>query len=299
VKNVLEGRLTVSRGNARLPAMEPQRPLQPTGSLEDVVYVDDAGRPQDHAAEADLHKKALPALAVIAHIPGPFRVDSPEMHAELRRELEVRSGERAIGIYGHAETTAGQVELLGHSYTIERARANFDGDTDPEIDVRLTREVSSATVVISVHGTAGEPKLELSSEPPVYDASQVLGIIVSGDPDNPHLDTSTLDRRLAGAVGGMLVSKIKGLLPGLPVDVIKVDTSTGGADGTRIEVGKYIRQNVYVSYVHHFGATMNNVHRTNSHEVSFEYRFRKHLVIGVRYGDAGIGKVDVAWSLRY
>ena len=293
----LVGSATLSKGKARLPGLETRRQLQPTGPLEDVVYVDEP--------EASARKPLPLAVQVVAHIPGPFHVDSPEMHAELRGELELRTTDDKLGLYGHAETTAGHFELLGREYEIERARASFDGDVDPVIDVRLTRAMPDTTVIISVHGTASAPQLDLTSDPPVYDPSQVLGLIVSGDPNNTRLDTLGLDRQLVGAISGAVVDKIKAqILPGLPVDVIQVDTSGGddtfgGLRSARIEVGKYIRHNIYVSYTHQLGTTVTDIHRSNAHELNFEYRIKRHLVVGVRYGDAGIGAVDVAWTLRY
>ena len=302
--NRIEGTLTVSEGRMQLPPLQKQRQLQSTSPLDDVVYVDVPAQARADAAEPERHLPPL-ALQVVAHIPGPFRIDSPEMHAELRGELELRTADGELGVYGHAETTTGHFELLGREYDIERARASFDGDIDPVVDVRLTRAMSDTTVIISVHGTATSPTLELASDPPVYNASQVLGIIVSGDPDSPRIDSSAIDRQLAGAISEVLVSKLKArLMPNLPLDIIKLHTTAsddafGVPSAARLEVGKYIRHNIYVSYSHHFGATMSDVHRSNANEVNFEYRIKRHAILGVRYGDAGIGAVDFAWTLRY
>ena len=250
--------------------------------------------PRRRRPKQPAERAAPPALQVIAHIPGPFQIDSPELHAQLRGELELRTTDGKLGIFGHAETTTGRFELLGREYEIDRARASFDGDVDPVVDIRVTRVMADTTLVISVHGTARDPKLELSSDPPVYNSSQVLGLIVSGDPDDTRVDTATLDRQVVGALSGVLAAKLQGqLLSGLPLDVIRIEPTSG------IEVGKYIRHNIYVSYVHHFGATMSDVHRTNAHEASFELRLRRGLMLGVRYGDAGIGAIDFAWTFRY
>ena len=292
----LEGAVTVTEGKAHLPSLTSRRALQPTGALEDVVYVDEPEPTARVSQPPDLH--------VLAHIPGPFRVDAPELHAELSGELDVRTDGGRLGVYGHAETASGQLELLGRAYDIERARVTFDGGIDPTVDVRLTRAMSSATVVIAVHGTAKSPTLELTSDPPVYSQSQVLGLIVSGDPDNARVDSPSTDQQLVGAVSGALVSQLTGqIVSRLPLDVIKVEpgagASLGGLGGARLEVGKYLRENIYVSYSHQFGATMTDIHHSNAHELSIEYRIRRHLVLGVRYGDAGIGAIDLAWTLRY
>jgi autotransporter translocation and assembly factor TamB len=296
-----KGAVTVSPAKARLPTSE-ARKLQPTGPIEDVVYVDAPEPPQ----RAPKERGELPvAMDVIAHIPGPFKIESEEMSAELTGELELRTDEGKLGVYGHAETTTGRFTLLGRQYEIERVRASFNGDLDPVVDVRLTRAVADAKLIISVHGTLSAPQLELTSDPPLYDSSQVLGLIMSGDPGNTRVDRPAVDRQLAGAISGVLVGKLKGwLVPGLPIDVIKVDPATGdetlgGRGGTRIELGKFIRDNIYVSYTYQFGATMSDIHRANSHQVDFEYRPRRHFVLGLRYGDASIGAIDISWTLRY
>jgi autotransporter translocation and assembly factor TamB len=300
--NRIEGTLSVAQGQAHLPALAKPKVLEPTGPLEDVVFVD---VPVPDAASASEHPQAPLAVQVLAYIPGPFKVDSPEMHAELRGELEIRTVDGQLGVFGHVETTSGQFELLGREYEIERVRVSFHGDLDPEVDVRLTRVLSDTTVIVSVHGTYTAPRLELTSDPPIYNTSQVLGTIVSGNPDNQRLDTTAIDQQLTSAISGALVSKIKGqLVPGLPVDVITVDTTAseqtfGALRGARLEVGTYVRHNIYVSYVQHFGATVTDLHRTNSYEANIEYQLKRHFVIGVRYGDAGIGGVDFAWTLRY
>jgi translocation and assembly module TamB len=304
--DIIEGTVTVTNGRARLPTLEAQKQLQPTGPLEDVVYVE-LPASQEAGAAAIAQRAAMPPLAfnVIAYVPGPFRIDSKEMHAELKGELEVRGVDGALRIYGHGETTTGRFEVLGRQYEIDHARASFNGSTDPVIDVRLTRAVADTKVIISVHGTASAPQLELASDPPLYNSSQVLGIILSGDPDEQRVDTPSIDRQLAGAISGAVVSKIKGqIVPGLPIDVIKVDTTAGeeGAGrlgGARIEIGHYLRKNIYVSYVHHLGTTMTDLHRTNTHEAKFDYRLGRHFAVGVRYGDASIGAIDVSWTLRY
>jgi autotransporter translocation and assembly factor TamB len=305
VDHTLEGSLTVTQGSLRLPRLERAKDLQPTGPLEDVVFVDAQARRQQ-AKAAPEEGEGLPLEAqVLAHIPGPFKVESPELHADLRGDLDVRIHAGEPRIYGHVEARGGRIELLGRQYEIDRARANFDGSTDPVIDVRLTRALSNATVAIQVHGTAKKPKLELSSDPPIYDSSQIIGIIVSGDPENQRIDSRSMDQRLVGAVSGVLVSKIKEqIAPGLPIDVLRLETGAdsetfGGLGNARLEVGHYIRENLYVSYVHRFGTTVSDLHRANAHEANVEYRFRQKFVVGMRYGDAGIGALDVSWTLRY
>jgi autotransporter translocation and assembly factor TamB len=303
----LRGTVTLSQGTANLPRLSAGRTLQSTGPLEDVVFVDAAALRQQRARERVRQGAAPEQARVVAHIPGPFKVRSREMNADLQGEFDLLIVGGVLELYGHAETTSGTIELLNRRYQIDHARASFDGsvDPDPAIDVRLTRELADATLVIEVHGTAKKPELVLASDPPIYDSSQIIGIIVSGDPGNQKIDARSTDQQVVGAISGLLVNKIKDqVAPGLPIDVIKVDPGAdilgpAGAVGTRLEVGKYITDNIYVSYVHQFGTTMSGLHRVNANEANVEYRFRGRFATNIRYGDAGVGFIDFSWTLRY
>ena len=201
--------------------------------------------------------------------------------------------------------SGGWLELHGRRYSIERARVGFGGEAepDPELDVRLTRELAETRLIIEVHGTAKKPQLTLTSDPPIYDQAQVIAAILSGDPATQRVDDRSMDQKVTGAISGLLVGKIKDqIAPNLPIDVIKVDTGTEGATGladTRVEVGKYITDSVYVSYVHQFGATFVGTQRINSNEANLEWRFKKRYELETAFGDAALGRVNLYWTIRY
>jgi translocation and assembly module TamB len=104
-----------------------------------------------------------------------------------------------------------------------------------------------------------------------------------------------------GAVSSLVVNKLKEqVLPGLPIDVIRFDSggSAGGLAASRLEVGKYLTDNIYVSYVHQFGEPA-GLRRVNSNEAQLDYRFAHHYEIDTVYGDAGVGAADLYWTIRY
>jgi len=102
-----------------------------------------------------------------------------------------------------------------------------------------------------------------------------------------------------GAISGVLVNQIKNqIAPGLPVDVIRVDNNDSTSGTSRLEVGKYITESVYLSYVHQFGAPT-GIHPVNSNEAQLQYRFKRHYQLETKFGDAGVGAVNFYWSLRY
>jgi translocation and assembly module TamB len=284
----------------RLPKLARGRKLQSTAPLADVVFTDRAARRRRAARERAMREDATPLADVVAHIPGPFRIRSPELGTDLNGDLEIKLIGSVLRLYGSVETTWGRIDLLGRPYQIERAAASFDGQPspDPALDVKLTRQLAEATVIIEVHGTAHKPQLVLASDPPIYDQSQIVGIIISGDPGDPRISDRSTDQKIVGAISGILVSKIKDqIAPGLPIDVIKIDEPSGFGT-TRVEIGKYLRDDVYVSYVHQFGQP-NGLRRINSNQAQIDWRFKRHYSIDTMYGDAGVGAADFTWSYRF
>lgn len=299
----MTGTVTLDKGTASLPKLAGGKKLQATGPLPDVKFVDLRAR---HAEAERKEAEHAPATAqILVHIPGPFHVRSKELSADLKGELDIMISGPVARLTGQVESLGGWMELLGRRYNLDKVRIGFGGEPepDPELDIRLTRELSETTIVIEVHGTAGKPQLVLASDPPIYDQSEVIAAILSGDPANQRVDDRSLDQKVTGAVSSLLVGKIKDqIAPNLPIDVIKVNTGTEGATGladTRIEVGKYITDTVYVSYVHQFGSTLVGTQRVNSNEADVDWRFKKHYDLETAFGDAAVGRVNLYWTLRY
>ena len=299
---MVAGVVTVKDGTAHLPKLG-GRKLQPTGPLADVVFVDAAARRARAARRRALAGQEPVRAHITAHIPGPFKVRSEELRTDLHGNLEIDLIGALARITGQIESSWGTVDLLGRPYKLERARIGFSdrAPPDPNLDIRLTRAISEATIIIEVHGTALKPKLALASDPPIYDQSQLVGIIVSGDPGSSRLSDHSLDQKVLGAVSSLVVNKLKEqVLPGLPIDVIRFDSggSAGGLAASRLEVGKYLTDNIYVSYVHQFGEPA-GLRRVNSNEAQLDYRFAHHYEIDTVYGDAGVGAADLYWTIRY
>jgi autotransporter translocation and assembly factor TamB len=107
---------------------------------------------------------------------------------------------------------------------------------------------------------------------------------------------------VTGVVSGLIIGKVKdAIAPRLPIDVIKLDVGGqdyAGVTQTRVEVGKYIADNVYLSYVHQFGSS-SGLKRVNSNEAHVEYRFLRRYELGTVFGDAGVGSIDFYWTYRY
>jgi autotransporter translocation and assembly factor TamB len=211
---------------------------------------------------------------------------------------------------GSIEAMRGSIRIEDAPYDVAVARASFDGDADPDpaIDVHLTREIEGAQLRIDVTGTARHPELAVSCDPPIYDQTQLLVMVVGGtsapsDSADKSTDaTSEYTNKAVGAVSGLLVSQLKQRFGHyLPIDVLRFDVGLQGSERNaevRLEVGKYWLSNLYTSLTYQYGSQSAR-RRTNQYEAHIEYSFLRHFNLAGTFGEAAVGAVDLYWKLRF
>ena len=196
----------------------------------------------------------------------------------------------------------GRINITGQRFDFEPSRIAFDGGTNPNLQIRITHQYPESLVAVEIRGTPEKPQLKLSSDPPIYDQAQIVSLVLTGQPGGAPSAGDTFDptAAIATAVLGKLADKIA---PELGLDVLRVETvkeetkeaATPGDSDTRIEVGKYISDRVYLSYAHLFGGSETQ----NRNEAHVEYRITRRWLLETVFGDAGVGGVDALWTYRY
>lgn len=317
---VLRTLATITDATVNLPQITAaaSKNLQPTKPLDDVVFVDgralreEAQRVKEQAQRDsakqqrdDQDASKYPTAAVLQiEVPGPLQLRGKEINADAEASISVELRGPLAVVSGSARTLGGRVELLGKRYELDRALVRLDGaiPPNPDLSVQVSRRLRDASIIIEISGKALKPRITFRSDPPIYSESQVIAILVSGsDPSQAGGATRSLDQKVVGAVSGLLVNQLKDQIASqLPLDVLKVDLGGEGYgyNQTRVEVGKYLLDNLYVSYVHQFGA-QNGTLRTNANEVRMEYRFLRDFVLNTIFGDAGVGAIDLYWTRRF
>jgi autotransporter translocation and assembly factor TamB len=300
--------IDLKSGAARVPKIDLGREasLQPIGPLEDVRFAgEDAPAPATTATTTSAPVRAR----VIARLLGPFAIHSTARDGQLgidlalKGKLDLDLDGKSARINGAIEADGGEATLFSRPFAIERARVVFDGKPvpDPTVDLRITRDVGEATVVVQATGSLRKPKVEWFAEPAQWSREQVERIIVSGDPAGGGDDDA--DRRAVGDLSSVIGTALKGAVaPHLALfDVLRVNGSVDDANGgeqSGLEIGKYITDHLYFSFVHQF-VTLTGTRRANSNQAQLELRFLKRFLIEGMFGDASVGAVDLFWSKRY
>src|SRR5262249_31083329 len=298
----------IASGQVELPAVTTgNRKLQPLGPLADVTFVDAAGRARAaRARERARQRQKIPvagpghALDASVSVPERLHVRGTDVDTQVVGNLSVHvepDGESSAN--GQLDARGGVVEVFGQRFDIDRARFVWNEDPlgNPQIDVRITRPLADATVIVELHGGARAPDITLASDPPVYDQAQLVSMVLSGE-------TSSGATSPAGTLSAVLVGQITNqLTPGLPVDVLRVEQaqqpiapgSLSNVTETRVEIGKRLTNRIVLSYVHLFGAPEN----ANQNEAHVEYQISRRWLLQTSFGDAGVGGADVFWTYRY
>jgi translocation and assembly module TamB len=211
----------------------------------DVVVVDDPQPEMQQRAKAmQLYSEVTIEFGSKVTMVG-FGLD-----AKLGGKLEVREapGSDPLGV-GEIRVE-GTYKAYGQDLTIERGRLLYANTllSDPQLDIVAFREVEETTARLSVRGSARNPILEVSSDPPLPQ-TQALSLLVTGKPLD-QVGTGEQDlvqsaaRSLGGAAGNLLAKSIG---KRLGIDEIGVENSTE-IGGSAFTVGQYLSPRLYISY---------------------------------------------------
>lgn len=311
----LRVKVKIPGGVVHLPRLTESRSVQAIGPLEDVVFVDAAAlreaAAKARAAEQEAREAArgtassppilLPTRTLVGVELADFSVSGPEVKTDVAGhvDLEMNSDSKQPVVTGEVHTIGGTVEILGRRYQIERGQVSLSGEVPPNplLNVQISRKVDDAVIYVVVSGSAEKPAITFRSDPPM-DQGQIIAIVLSGSKSGGRIQQQAL-----GALSGLLVGQLKDQLGGaVPVDVIKFDVAgsdPSGANQSSVEVGKYLRDDLYLSYTHRFGNPSTILKRLNENQAAIEWSFLRSYQLYLMGGDQGVGALNLYWSKRF
>lgn len=315
--DTLRGKVAIRSTTVTLPKLEEGRSVQSLAPLEDVKLVDARARRQQAAQAKAERKKELKAqqepssagaglpgqTIILVDLSDPVTVVGPEVRAALVGNLKVamKGPTNVPVITGEIHSLSGWVQLFKHHYQLSKAQVSLSGETPPNplLDVQISSQLQDAIIYLGVNGTALKPKLRFSSDPPIYDESQIISLVLSGG----RQGGGGLQQKVIGGLSSLLIDKLQSQLAGdLPIDVVRLDLGSGDPlsnSRTSLEIGKYIRDDLFLLYTHRFGDSQNILHRTNNNEATLEWHFFRNYQLDLMGGDQGMGALDLYWLKRF
>ena len=204
-----------------------------------------------------------------------------------------------LRIFGTANTLRGNYRALGKVFSIERGSVNFRGthDINPLIDIQALYKVSSIKIFINISGTAKKPEIKFSSDPPLQEID-ILSYLVFGTSSDKigSNERRSLQGAAAGLAGGIALNQLKSLIgEGLSPDVLRI---TGSEYGTELEVGKYLTENLYISYKRGVADSPSGTSTLTTDWIFIEYQIFNFLTLDSQMGGQNSG-ADMFYNFNY
>lgn len=299
----------VSLAGARidLPATQ-RKDLQDLDPREDILIVR-KGETLAQVRQARAEQKAGGApfkLRLSVAAPDGIQIRS----ADMRVDVELSEGFRVVyqdtpQVFGSITVTKGLVEVLGRRFIVSReSRIGFAGNaTRPSLNVAAewVNEREGVTVYVTVTGSGiDDIKLKTRSTPPLSE-SEIYTLLATG--------RTTLKRGAGASMSGeQAVSTVMGvaaaklnevLVSKLPIkiDVVTVEAGDKGLSDLRVELGKYIGDNLYIGYQGQTGADPRR--GQNRHTGRLEYQLSKRITLEAFGGSELSAGAEFVWSYDY
>ncbi|HUJ26383.1 MAG TPA: translocation/assembly module TamB domain-containing protein [Myxococcales bacterium] len=185
---------------------------------------------------------------------------------------------------GTVHVPEGSFTALQRRFTVQDAKiVETGGDiADPELEVKALFENPQANVTITITGTAKDPQLQMSSDPPM-DQDAIAFFIATGRIQGRATQQGggvDLSGAATSVLGSLLFGEVrKELQSVLPVDVLTIETGSQGA--SEASVGKYIGDRIFVGYRQRLVPAPNE----NTEEGRIEYQISRSVSAEATVGD--------------
>lgn len=225
-------------------------------------------------------------------IPRNMWIKNEEMRIELSGDVDLIKHREFFEIFGNIDIVRGQYELMGKTFLIKSGSVVFQGgeELNPMLNLQATYtfrdpERNKKELALAISGDLNQPQLAFSIEGESISEADAISYIIFGmdieslsSGQNQALSSGMDAAGIAQSAAASLVSseltKLFGKL--LNVDYIELK-SNGSFTDMSLNVGKYITNNIFISYEQHIGASKDE--NTSNTTFRLEYEILKFLFL--------------------
>lgn len=233
-----------------------------------------------------------------------------DVEADLSHGLRVKVNEGFVELAGRVRVSKkpggpllyhdsvrlsqGRLILAGRAFLLTGGRMRFRdrSEPNPDIWVRAVLRTGRNRITVNVSGTARDPVLNLTSEPPMSQAD-ILSTIIFGQPARSLSSTQSqgLSAQALALLGLKGAKEIEAFLgPELAPDVVTVHEDY--ASGSSLEAGKYLGQDLYLRYRQNMG-------QEGGQNLGLEYRLNRYFSLESQVGNTRDTGVDILFNYDF
>lgn len=292
-----EGIILVCNGTPLKPS-KVKRPAPPAGGAGNATGIGGSGGTNEEPQRQ---------YWININAPRNLWVNGSDVNAELGLSENFRvEYATTASIYGEVRVIRGEVEVLGRRFNIQNSsQVRFTGPAlTPYINAtaEYDNEKAGVKVYVAVRGQGKDFTIKPTSDPPLPE-TEIYTLLATGRRTLRAGSGASMNQgQVASVLGSVLASQArKALAAKLPLDVLTIEAGEEGLAGARLEVGKYLTDDLYLGYSGRLGTpqTQSTTRRENANAVRLEYQFSPRWSLEGEYGDAQQGGADVIWSKEY
>jgi translocation and assembly module TamB len=246
---------------------------------------------------------------LIVNAPRNLWIHGSDINTELGfdRGLRVQYQNEELSLGGTVKVLRGDVEVLGRRFSVQNSSyVRFTGPpSQPFINAtaEYDNERAGVKVFVAIRGQGKDFTIKPTSDPPLPE-TEIYTLLATGRRTlRAGSGASTMNQgQVATVLGSVLASQVRNALAAkLPLDVFTLEAGDEGLAGTRLEVGKYLTEKLYLGYSGRLGTPQNQstTRRENANTVRLEYQFTPSWGFQLEYGDLQVGGADVIWGKEY
>lgn len=279
---VVDGSLTIPRANLN-PALLKQNGTQLPADYILVGVPGPKARKSEEIPVPDPYRN----LKIAVSLEASQNVRVVDKMAKIELALAVQIKKRPGGpllVGGTVRSLQGNIEVYGKDFVLERGLVTLPGvpDQEPFVQARAAYQMTDASFIVDVSGPVNNPKIDLSSSPPMP-PNDLLSYLIFDRP------TSTLTKQeynvtqqAVGVLGGITARKIQEFL-GKDFPVLG-DVSLKSSQGT-IGVTKPLTKGVTLSVERQ----LNPAQGDNPVQLRLQYRINRHFSLEAEGGQGRSG----------
>jgi translocation and assembly module TamB len=303
-KPTIGGYVNVNRSSFYLPALmnragyvtESEEEIKPLlisaherqNRIEQSSTVEDVGSVQKDTLEVPGFIDLLEGELEL-RMPRNTWVRNQQLRVELGGRIKMNINKGDFSLKGPVDIVRGQYDLLGRRFIVNQGKIEFLGKKPINPPIYLEAEYVYRTVgrekralIIEVTGNLEYPIINYHENNNPITREDALSIVMYGRKrDELNFGSQTELSELSGNVAAMgFVSGIvsdrlsRSVGDDLSLDIVEVN-ATDNWQSANFVVGKYLTQNIFVTYKREFGQNMDN--NLNPETISMEYEIKRNF----------------------
>ena len=279
----LASRLQVQRADFNIP--------DNSGPSIPVLDVEVAGQPIEPAAGPNAREPFDLMLDIAVDAPARLFVRGRGLDSEWGGSLTVKGPAAEAQVLGDLQFRRGFLDFLDRRFKVRSGTIAFSGARPPvpEVNIEAESQGTSVLAIVKISGPANDPKLDLTSEPPLPRDEVLAQLLFKRDMSQI---TPAQGLRLANAVatlegGGIdVVGKFRS---GLGLDTL--DVGGESTDDANVRAGKYLADNVYLE--------MQQGMQSGSGKARLEVELTPNVSVSTDVSEQSQTGVGLDWKMDY